>query len=199
MWRYLVFPLAYMLGAFPSAWLAGRATGIDVRTAGSGNMGATNALRLLGKRWGFSVLAADVLKGALAAWLPLRDFGLWGGITGGLLSLLGHSFNPYFGFKPSGKGAAAGLGVAIVVMPKETAIAMTVFFIVLAVWRYVSLSSIMAALTVLVAMLIFREPLPLLVFGLGGAALLIVRHKANIRRILAGTEPKLSLGKKEGV
>ncbi|MDR1604880.1 MAG: glycerol-3-phosphate 1-O-acyltransferase PlsY [Gracilibacteraceae bacterium] len=196
MWQYLVFPLAYLLGAFPSAWLAGRAVGVDLRTAGSGNMGATNALRLLGKRRGFTVLAADVLKGALAAWLALNTFGPWGGVSAGILALLGHSFNPFFGFKPSGKGAAAGLGVVIVLMPRETVAALAVFLLVLLIWRRVSLSSITAALTVLVAMFLLREPLPLLVFGLVGVTLLIVRHKANIERLLDGTEPKI--GRKEG-
>jgi glycerol-3-phosphate acyltransferase PlsY len=196
MWKYMVFPLVYLIGAFPSAWLAGRVVGVDLRSAGSGNMGATNALRVLGKPWGFAVLTADVFKGGLAAWMSFTLFGSWGGIAGGLLALIGHSFNPYFGFKPSGKGAASGLGVLIVLMPKETIVAMTVFFIVLAVGRWVSLSSIAAALTVIVTVFLFREPLPLLFFGLAGATLLIARHKANIGRLLAGTEPKI--WKKEG-
>ncbi|MDR1069717.1 MAG: glycerol-3-phosphate 1-O-acyltransferase PlsY [Gracilibacteraceae bacterium] len=191
MWEYLVFPLAYLLGAFPSAWLAGRAAGTDVRKAGSGNMGATNALRVLGKRWGLAVFAADIVKGGLAAWLTLNVFGPWGGVAGGMLALLAHSFNPFFGFKPSGKGAASGLGVVIILMPKETVAALAVFCVVLAVWRYVSLASITAAFTLLAAMFIFREPPPLLVFGLAGVALLVGRHRANIERLRAGTEPKI--------
>lgn len=191
MLEYLIFPFTYLLGAFPSAWLAGRAAGVDVRKAGSGNMGATNALRLLGKRWGLAVFAADTLKGGLAAWLGLNLLGPWGGVAGGMLALLGHSFNPFFGWKPSGKGAASGLGVIIILAPKETVVAMAVFFAVLAVWRYVSLASITAALTALAALFAFREPLPVLIFGLAGVGLLIGRHRTNIERILAGTEPKL--------
>lgn len=188
--EYLVFLAAYLLGTLPSAYLAGKINKIDVRGEGSGNLGATNAYRLLGKKWGIGVLAADAIKGGLAAYLCALFFGPWGGIAGGLLAMLGHSWNPYFGFKPSGKGVASGLGIIIVLMPEVTIISVTVFILVVAVSRYVSLGSILGALTVIVMVFAFREPPAYQLFAVIAVSMVILRHRANIKRILNGTEAK---------
>lgn len=188
---YLVFALAYLLGAMPFAFLAGKLRGVDVRQHGSGNMGATNAYRLLGKKWGIAVLVCDALKGGLAAYICLLYFGPWGGVAGGILAMLGHSWNPYFGFKPSGKGVASGFGIITVLMPEVTIIAVVVFILVVAVSRYVSLGSLMAALAVLVMVFVFPEPTAYKLFALVAVPVVIIRHRANVKRILEGTEPKL--------
>ncbi|HWQ43134.1 MAG TPA: glycerol-3-phosphate 1-O-acyltransferase PlsY [Desulfosporosinus sp.] len=188
--RYLIFILAYCLGAVPFAYLAGLFKGIDVRKHGSGNIGTTNAFRLLGVKLGILVLLGDACKGALAAYLGLWLFGPWGGIVGGLLAMAGHNWNPLFGFRPSGKGVAAGFGVITVLMPKIMVLAIALFLLVVWTTRYVSMGSVVAALTVAVTVFIFPEPLAYRVFGLLGAFFVLVLHRANFQRVLKGTEHK---------
>lgn len=186
---YTLFVVAYFLGAIPFAYLAGRLKGIDVRKAGSGNIGTTNAFRLLGAKLGIGVLLGDTLKGALAAWLTYQAFGPWGGISGGLLAMAGHSWNPFFGFKPSGKGVASGLGIISVLMPKITLLAVTLFILVVAITRYVSLGSVVGALTVAISVFVMPEqPLAYRTFGLVAALVVVIRHRTNLQRILKGTE-----------
>jgi glycerol-3-phosphate acyltransferase PlsY len=186
--RYVVFILTYLLGAIPFAYFAGRFKGIDVRHHGSGNIGTTNAFRLLGVKWGVMVLLGDALKGALSATLGYWAYGPWGGIIGGLLAMAGHSWNPFFGFRPSGKGVAAGFGIIIVLMPKIMVIAIALFLLVVATTRYVSMGSVVGALTVAIAVFVFPEPIAYKFFGLVGAAIVVVLHRANFQRVLQGTE-----------
>ena len=188
--RYLFFVIAYLLGSIPFAYFAGRFKNIDIRKHGSGNMGTTNAFRLLGVKLGISVLIGDSLKGSLAAYLCLAAWGPWGGIIGGLLAMLGHSFNPFFGFKPSGKGVASGFGILLVLMPKVTLIAGTVFVLVVFVTRYVSLGSVLGALTALICTFLFQEPLPFKVFVIIAVTVVVLRHRTNIQRIFNGTESR---------
>lgn len=188
MGSYAVFIIAYLLGAIPFAYLAGRYKGIDVRKHGSGNIGTTNAFRLLGAKLGIMVLLGDALKGALAAWLGSTFFGPWGGIIGGLLAMAGHSWNPFFGFKPSGKGVASGFGIILVLMPKVTLVAVTLFVLIVFFTRYVSMGSVFAALAVGICVFLFQEPLAYKVFGVIAATTVIVRHRTNFQRVLNGTE-----------
>lgn len=190
MWSYIVFLVAYLLGSIPTAFLAGKIKKIDIRQHGSGNMGATNVYRLLGKKWGAAVLAGDALKGGVAAFICLQYFGPWGGVIGGLLAMLGHSWNPFFGFKPSGKGVASGLGIITVLIPKVMVISIVVFIIVVAVSRYVSLGSVLGALTVLVMVFVFSEPFAYRLFALLAVPMVIFRHRTNLQRIYSGTERK---------
>lgn len=185
---YAIFILAYFLGAVPFAYFAGRLKQIDVRKHGSGNMGTTNAFRLLGVKLGIAVLLGDALKGALAAELAYNFFGPWGGICGGLLAMAGHSWNPFFGFRPSGKGVASGFGIILVLMPKVTLIAITLFVIIVFVTRYVSLGSAIAALSVAICVFVFSEPVAYRFFGLIAASVIIIRHRTNFQRIRNGTE-----------
>jgi len=185
---YALFVVAYLLGAIPFAYLAGRLKHIDVRKHGSGNIGTTNAFRLLGPRWGIAVLVGDALKGALAAELTYLYFGAWGGIVGGLLAIAGHSWNPFFRFRPSGKGVAAGLGIITVLMPKIMFLAVLVFLLLVIATRYVSMGSVAAALTVAVSVLVFNEPVAYKVFGLVAASVVLIRHRTNFQRVLDGTE-----------
>ncbi|MFZ3102390.1 MAG: glycerol-3-phosphate 1-O-acyltransferase PlsY [Desulfitobacteriaceae bacterium] len=185
---YAIFLLAYFLGALPFAYFAGRLKQIDVRKQGSGNMGTTNAFRLLGVKLGLAVLVGDTLKGALAAGLAYNFFESWGGISGGLLAMAGHSWNPFFGFRPSGKGVASGLGIILVLMPKVTLIAITLFVLIVFVTRYVSLGSAIAALSVAISVFVFSEPAAYRFFGLVAATVVIIRHRTNFQRIRNGTE-----------
>ncbi|NLO97054.1 MAG: glycerol-3-phosphate 1-O-acyltransferase PlsY [Peptococcaceae bacterium] len=189
-YKLFIFLVAYLLGTIPSAFLAGKIKKIDVRKLGSGNIGATNAYRLLGKKWGIAVLAADAVKGGLAAYLGLIFFGTWGGLAGGILALLGHTFNPWFGFKPSGKGVASALGIVCVLMPKVMVVGVCVFVVTVAISRFVSLGSVLGALAVIITALVFREELPNIIFAIIGCSLIVIRHIGNLKRIANGTEPK---------
>ena len=186
--RYLIFILAYCLGAIPCAYLAGQLKGIDVRRHGSGNIGTTNAFRLLGAKLGILVLLGDFLKGAVAAALGFWAYGAWGGIIGGFLAMAGHSWNPLFGFRPSGKGVAAGFGIITVLMPEVMVLAIGLFLLVVWITRYVSMGSVVGALTVAIAVFVFPEPLAYQVFGLVAASSVIALHQGNIKRVWQGTE-----------
>ena len=186
--RYLIFILTYFLGAIPFAYLAGLLKGIDVRRHGSGNIGTTNAFRLLGVKFGILVLIGDALKGALSAMLGYWALGPWGGIVGGLLAMAAHSWNPLFGFRPSGKGVAAAFGIITVLMPKVMVVAIGLFLLVVGITRYVSMGSVVGALTVAITVFIFPEPLAYKFFGVVGASAVIYLHRSNIQRVLNGTE-----------
>lgn len=195
MGSYAIFIIAYLLGAIPFAYLAGRYKGIDVRKHGSGNIGTTNAFRLLGAKLGILVLLGDALKGALAAWLGYLIFGPWGGIIGGLLAMAGHSWNPFFGFKPSGKGVASGFGIILVLMPKVTLVAATLFVLVVFFTRYVSMGSVIGALSVGICVFLFQEPLAYKVFGVIACSVVLLRHRTNFQRVLNGTESRFGKSK----
>jgi len=186
--RYLIFILTYFLGAIPFAYLAGLLKGIDVRRHGSGNIGTTNAFRLLGVKFGILVLIGDALKGALSAMLGYWALGPWGGIVGGLLAMAAHSWNPFFGFRPSGKGVAAAFGIITVLMPKVMVVAIGLFLLVVGITRYVSMGSVVGALTVAITVFIFPEPLANKFFAVVGASAVIYLHRSNIQRVLNGTE-----------
>jgi len=179
--RYLIFILAYSLGAIPFAYLAGQLKGIDVRRHGSGNIGTTNAFRLLGVKLGILVLLGDFLKGALAAFLGYWAYGPWGGMTA-------HSWNPLFKFRPSGKGVAAGFGIITVLMPKVMFVAIALFLLVVVITRFVSMGSVVGALAVAITVFVFQEPFAYRVFGLVAASAVIYLHRSNIKRVINGTE-----------
>lgn len=201
----LIITLAagYFLGSVPTGYLVGRARGLDLRTLGSGNIGATNALRILGKPAGIAVLVVDALKGLLAAtlvpalvarWFPSAAVGETGaallGAAGGIGSVLGHNFTCWLRFK-GGKGVATSAGVLAGLLPWAFLAVLGVFLLTLALTRTVSLGSIAGAVALPIATALWhRQPL-LLGFSVILAALAIWRHRANITRLLAGTEPRL--------
>ncbi|MDX1931528.1 MAG: glycerol-3-phosphate 1-O-acyltransferase PlsY [Capsulimonadales bacterium] len=189
--------LAFVLGSVPFGYLAGRLMGKDLRQLGSGNIGATNTLRHLGKGPGIAVLILDALKGFLptqaAAFWHLS--GVWIVATG-LAAMLGHIFSPFLRFK-GGKGVATGLGVMLALSPAAAAVSAAVFAVTVYLTRYVSLGSILAAVTMVVLLFLLNEPLPYRLFGLLAAIFVLVRHKENIRRLLAGTENRFGEGKSE--
>jgi len=198
---YLWIPvlLSYLIGGIPFGLLIGKSRGVDIRKEGSGNIGATNAMRVLGKSWGTATLVLDALKGFVsAALLPFlvgetapEVFGLICGVA----AIVGHSFPVYLRFK-GGKGVATSAGVLLGVVPAAFGIGIAVFLVLLAAFRYVSLGSIGAALAVPIAAYFLDSP-PVVTGVLALLAVIVIwRHKDNIRRLLAGTESRIDKTKK---
>ena len=204
---------ANLLGATPTGYLAGRLLkGVDIRELGSGSTGATNVLRTLGKWPALAVLVADLLKGAAAilfarafwAWLAAtpslgapaaldaRSWAPWAVCLAGLAAVLGHSRPVWLGFR-GGKSAATGLGVLLALAWPVGLAAAAVFGLLLAVFRIVSLSSMLAAVAAMALIWALPQPAPYRLLVIAGGLYVIVRHRANIGRLLAGTEPRLSL------
>jgi glycerol-3-phosphate acyltransferase PlsY len=203
--------IAYLFGSMPTGYLAGKLLrGIDIRNHGSKSTGATNVLRTLGKWPALVVLIVDVLKGVgaiiVARWFylwlytvlsttPRTAFDLqmwvpWADCLAGLAALLGHSRSIWLNFT-GGKSAATGLGVLLALSWPVGLGAATVFGVVLAIFRIVSLGSILAALAAIVLICGLEQPMPYRMLVIAGSIYVIVRHRANIRRLLAGTEPRL--------
>jgi glycerol-3-phosphate acyltransferase PlsY len=132
------------------------------------------------------------LKGVLATALCLNLWGPWGGLGGGILAIIGHSWNPFFKFKSTGKGVATGFGVIMVLVPWISLIAIVVFVLVTLITRYVSLGSTLGAATAVIMTLFSSGPLAYKAFVFVAAMLIFVRHRANYQRLLKGIEPKLN-------
>ena len=195
--------LSYLLGSIPAGYLAGRMAGIDIRKSGSGNIGATNVTRTLGRRYGYAVFVVDFAKGTLAVCVSI----LLGrhveatpfstemyGIVGAICCVLGHVFPVWLGFK-GGKGVATSAGALFGLMPLAAAIGAAVWVIVFEVTRYVSLASITAAMLLPLTVLGLTyarhtNGMTLFYFTLCLAAVVIFRHGSNLSRLLRGTEPR---------
>jgi glycerol-3-phosphate acyltransferase PlsY len=208
--RFIAFLLgAYLLGAVPFGFLIAAGHGIDLRKVGSGNIGATNLSRALGKKWAYVCFVLDLAKGllpTLAAGIWLGDIagtnGLLARLAVGCAAVIGHIFPVYLRFK-GGKGVATSFGVAIGFWPYYTicaAIALAVWVIFVLIWRYVSLASLAGAVAFPMALVIavavepqwrFSELWPLLIVAIGIPVLVFVRHRENIKRLIAGTESKV--------
>lgn len=191
----LALALAYLLGAVPFSYLVARRFGVaDVRKVGSGNVGATNVMRSAGRTAGLIAFALDACKGAVAALLAERLNGPgWLPPACALLAVVGHMYPVWLGFR-GGKGVATGAGAFLPLAPQATLGALVVFVLALALLRYVSLASMLAALS-LAALAFWLQAPPATVWCITLAALLIVgRHHANLARIWNGTESRL--GKK---
>ena len=191
----LALLLSYLLGSIPNGlWLCRALWHVDLRQHGSHNIGATNAWRTLGKGPGFLVFFLDMLKGLLAVWLGEMLVGTpLVMILCGVLAIVGHSLSLFLRFH-GGKGVATGLGVILTLMPKVTVIVFLVWLLLVLATRYVSLGSIVAAALVPVLALVFGYPALYVAFGVLAAALIIVRHRSNITRLLNGTENRISAG-----
>ena len=195
----LMLLLAGLLGSIPTAFLIGKCQGIDIRDYGSGNMGATNTMRVLGRRWGFLVLGIDVLKGFLASWAVwavMGEWAAWGALLGGIIAFVTHDWNPWFRFKAVGKGVACALGTALFMIPVPMLIGLVSFLLAVILTRYVSLGSLAAAFTALVLCFIFPYPAACRIFAAVAVGFILFRHKENIKRLRAGTETRLEWGKK---
>jgi glycerol-3-phosphate acyltransferase PlsY len=179
---------SYLLGSIPTGLLVARARGVDIRAVGSGNIGATNVSRTLGKKLGALVLFLDALKGLIpvlvARWLHFPDE-LAAAV--GLAAIVGHVFPVWLRFR-GGKGVATGLGVFAGLSPIPAAAAVLVYLAVVLVTRISSVGSLLAATALLAAMAIVEEPPPTLLLGAAVWALILVRHRGNIRRLLRREE-----------
>jgi len=187
--------LSYVSGSIPSAWLAGRWAKVDLRAQGSGNLGATNVMRVLGPRVGALVFAADIAKGALPVhYLPLYssiggDWRIWLAVACGVAAIAGHVRPVFLGFGKGGKGVATACGVFLALAPLQTLLALLIFIVVVLASGYVSLASLTAAVSLpvlLVASAGFRSPL--VIVGLVTASFVFWTHRANIQRLRSGTE-----------
>jgi len=192
---WLALLLCYVVGSFPSAWIAGKLGGVDLRAHGSGNLGATNVLRVLGPRLGVTVLLADIAKGAL----PVLFLAPLTGSAGQTLSLLeilcgaaailGHSRPVFLGFRKGGKGVATACGVFLAVAPIYTMLAIVTFAIVVGASGIVSLASLSAAAAFPIYLAAGNGFLSfILPVGAVASAFVFWTHRANIGRLRAGTE-----------
>ena len=193
----LALIVGYLAGSFPSGIVYGRLMrGVDVRQVGSGKTGATNVLRSLGLRFAIAVGATDVLKGLLPVVLALWLVGTpLAAVAAGFGAVAGHNWSIFLGFF-GGRGVATSVGAFLPMAPIPTAVAIAAFVVVVAKTRYVSLGSVVAALTALAAFLLTgllgaRYPSEYYVFAVAGAFLIVIRHADNLARLRAGTERKL--------
>ncbi len=205
--------VAYLLGSVPTGYLAGKLLrGIDIRAHGSGSTGATNVLRTLGKGPALAVFLIDVLKGAAAIvfarwfylWLSTffpatspstfdpQALGPWMICLAGLAALVGHGRSIWLNFT-GGKSVASGLGVLLAIAWPVGLSALAVFAAAVAVSRIVSLGSILAALTAIVLVCVMEQPMPYRLLVVAGGIYVIARHRANIQRLWAGTEARVTL------
>jgi len=196
----------YLLGSIPTGYLVAAARGIDIRTLGSGNIGATNVFRFLGVPAGVFVLLADAFKGWLAVviasqlvWSWYQPAGgqqarEWLAIIAGLSAILGHNFTCWLHFK-GGKGIATSAGVLLALVPLALPIILGVWTLIFMLTRFVSLASISAAAMLPLAALVTRESLTMIIVTGAMGGLAIYKHKTNIQRLLKGTENRIG-GKK---
>ncbi|HCZ8366064.1 TPA: glycerol-3-phosphate 1-O-acyltransferase PlsY [Staphylococcus aureus] len=191
--------LSYLIGAFPSGFVIGKLFfKKDIRQFGSGNTGATNSFRVLGRPAGFLVTFLDIFKGFITVffplWLPVHADGhistfFTNGLIVGLFAILGHVYPVYLKFQ-GGKAVATSAGVVLGVNPILLLILAIIFFIVLKIFKYVSLASIVAAICCVIGSLIIQDYI-LLVVSFLVSIILIIRHRSNIARIFRGEEPKI--------
>ncbi|HDB7297126.1 TPA: glycerol-3-phosphate 1-O-acyltransferase PlsY [Staphylococcus aureus] len=191
--------LSYLIGAFPSGFVIGKLFfKKDIRQFGSGNTGATNSFRVLGRPAGFLVTFLDIFKGFITVffplWLPVHADGpistfFTNGLIVGLCAILGHVYPVYLKFQ-GGKAVATSAGVVLGVNPILLLILAIIFFVVLKIFKYVSLASIVAAICCVIGSLIIQDYI-LLVVSFLVLIILIIRHRSNIARIFRGEEPKI--------
>ena len=192
---------AYLVGSIPTGYLVGKRRGVDVRQQGSGNIGATNVARTLGRRLGVLVLVLDALKGAVpvALW-RIAELGSRVPVGGSLAPylftafalapILGHCFPVWLRFR-GGKGVATALGVFLVTDPLVTLVGLGVFALLYAATRIVSIGSMLAATSIAVTAAMIGRPGPVVAVAAGGAVIIIVKHHQNIRRLLGKRELKV--------
>ncbi len=195
--RILVLAAAYLLGSIPFSYLVARRRGIDVRTVGSGNVGATNVMRSAGKAAGLLAFALDFLKGASATLLARAVAGgwVWPSVAA-MVAVLGHMYPVWLRFR-GGKGVATGAGAFLPLAPLATGAAFLVFGLALALTRYVSVGSLSAAFGLALVSFATSAPPPVPWAAFAMAVLIAWKHRENLRRIAAGTENRLG-GRKAG-
>jgi glycerol-3-phosphate acyltransferase PlsY len=189
---FILLVLSYLLGSVSFGYLLARVVkGVDIRELGSGNTGATNIMRVMGLKYGLLVLFLDLLKGLLVAVIVSSLTPKTGVVLAcGLAVIIGHNWPLYFRFK-GGKGSATTLGFFLGFAFVPTLFVVAIVAIIFAITRYVSLGSIIGSITIPIYMLIITTLRPYFLFGLAACFIILWRHRANIKRLLNGTEPKL--------
>jgi glycerol-3-phosphate acyltransferase PlsY len=182
---------AYLLGSIPFGMVLARLKGVDLRKVGSGNIGATNVARAMGKGWAVVVLLADAAKGFVPVWLgrhwELPDLAVAGA---GVAAIVGHMFTVFLRGR-GGKGVATSLGVSLALSPLFALIGFGAYVVVFALTHLSSLGSLLGVWTFSIGFVVARHPRwPYVVLALGGAALVTLRHRENIRRLARGEEKK---------
>jgi glycerol-3-phosphate acyltransferase PlsY len=184
----------YLAGSLPFGyWLVRAFRGVDIRTVGSGNIGATNVWRTFGPRLGIAVMVLDTLKGFVPAFVATVWVGSLWGVIAGAAAMIGHSRPIFLRFERGGKMVATCGGAFLGVAPVVGGIGALVWIAVFAACRYASVASIAAALSLPVAALVLDEPWPVILFAAAAAGGVLFLHRGNIRRLRAGTETKIQL------
>lgn len=206
MWILIIVAVgSYLLGSFPSGYIAGKIAGIDVRKHGSGNIGATNVLRVLGKKYGYAVFFCDALKGLLAVRIALllvnriempHDYGDFFGILAAVACVLGHTFPVWLKFK-GGKGVATSAGTMFGLMPLAMVAVFLVWVIVFELTRYVSVASVTAAIALPITIGVFlrlhlTDSSVILYSTVLLAIVVCWRHRSNFTRLIKGTEQRFN-------
>ena len=207
MWYLALFIVvgSYLLGSLPIGYIVGKIAGIDIRKSGSGNIGATNVLRVLGKKYGYTVFFLDALKGfavvrislALVSTTPAaQPYANLFALLGAVVCVIGHSFPVWLNFR-GGKGVATSAGVIIGLMPLAAIIVFPIWFIVFEICRYVSVASICAAISLPITIALFlrfkvMDSVVLLYFSIALAVVVVWRHRSNFSRLLNGTEQRFT-------
>jgi glycerol-3-phosphate acyltransferase PlsY len=200
---FFIVVVSYLLGSVPNGYIVGKIAGVDVRKSGSGNIGATNVLRVLGKKYGYAVFFLDALKGFAAVRISLalvsitpaaRPYADLFALLGAVVCVIGHAFPIWLKFK-GGKGVATSAGVIIGLMPLAALILFPLWFIVFEICRYVSVASISAAISLPITVALFlkfelMDSVVLLYFSIALAVVVIWRHRSNFSRLLSGTEQR---------
>ena len=202
----LVIVAAYLLGSIPTGFLVAKSRGVDIRAVGSGNIGATNVFRILGKPAGVFVLLADAAKGWLAVFVVAKlvsgwfypaagpQAREWFALCAGVGAILGHNYTCWLRFK-GGKGIATSAGVLTALVPGPLLIILAIWIVVFALSRYVSLASISASFALPFAAWVCGQSTTIILVTAALAALAIYKHKANIQRLLKGTENRIDFRK----
>lgn len=193
----LALVLAYLLGSIPFALIAGRLHGVDLREAGSGNLGATNVFRTLGRTAGVAVMVLDIAKGAAAVLVAVALTDNPWPLAAGALAILGHVFPVWTHFR-GGKGVAVGAGAMIGLVPSASGVLLVLWILLVVFTRYVSVASIAAALAAAPLAYVFGAPWSYVVFIALAGVFVIYKHRENIVRLAHGDESRIQFGQKDG-
>lgn len=203
---YIVVAVAaYLLGSIPTGFLVAKARGIDIRSVGSGNIGAANTFRAIGRSAGIFVLLMDALKGFAAvelSYLILRLFGVTHPgaaihyrVVAGIFAVLGHNYTCWLWFK-GGKGIATTAGVYLALAPWAVCFAFIAFILAVLITRFTSVGSMLAAIVLTVVVCLTQEDLTLKIVTIALCVLALLKHRTNIQRLIAGTENRIEFGKR---
>ena len=187
--------LSYLIGSIPFSYLLPKWIGkIDIRVHGSGNTGTTNVLRTLGMKVGILSFIGDFFKGILPTLIGFIFWGEIGAIVGGAMAVIGHCYSVWLKFK-GGKGVATSAGVLIVLLPKIFVILLICQFVIIGLFKYMSLASISSAILLPIFSIVFNMSFEVVVFSFLLGLFVLFKHRSNIKRLLSGTETKLKIKK----